>query len=190
MKQGDIKLFFRPAQPLSAAILALCVIATANFGGILSVLANRTQVDTSLLTTTTKAELERLSQNIIVSKLTLIIFWGAVGFIAYTLIWGFYNAAIEARNEAVMETSYTNKGHWFVAGLRAALIQIGLAAVLIGCLFLAARIVFPWSSLLAGILISQDFSWARLAFAIAGWGVLAINLLICWLVAKFMFTLH
>jgi hypothetical protein len=71
----------------------------------------------------------------IVSQITLITFWAAIGLVAYLLCWGVYNILIEARNEVTLTTAYTNRGnpHWRgpreTLGLKAAA-ALGLALMI------------------------------------------------------------
>ena len=46
----------------------------------------------------------------IINTVVIVIFWGGVGLIAYTIVWALINAFIEARNEIVVESEYANKG--------------------------------------------------------------------------------
>jgi hypothetical protein len=47
--------------------------------------------------------------NPITAQAALIIFWSAVGLVAYLACWSVYNLMIEARNEVTLQTEYTNK---------------------------------------------------------------------------------
>lgn len=45
----------------------------------------------------------------LVGQFAIIVFWAVVGLVAYLVVWLLNNAFIEARNEVIVDTSYTNK---------------------------------------------------------------------------------
>ncbi len=73
----------------------------------------------------------------------IVLFWGGVGLVAYTIVWSLINVAIEARNEVVLETTYTNRSD-FVSRLHTPLLQFALAIGLFVCLFLTAKYALPF----------------------------------------------
>lgn len=83
----------------------------------------------------------------IVSWTTIALFWGTVGLVVYTLFWlasAFFTAA---RNELMVETSFTNRGH-FQNRIRIPLIKILLLIGIVTTLLLTVKWLGPfWSNL-------------------------------------------
>lgn len=79
----------------------------------------------------------------IMHTFVIVAFWSAVGLVAYTIVWSMINVLIEARNEVVLETAYTNKAT-FISRAKTPLVQLALAAALFIGLFASARYVLPF----------------------------------------------
>ena len=82
----------------------------------------------------------------IFNTITLIVFWIAVGLLAYSILYWVYNVFSEARNEVIVERDYVNhqskeeKKKWPV-------IELGLFAGLIVLALLTLGMLFPiWNS--------------------------------------------
>jgi len=78
----------------------------------------------------------------ILNTITLIVFWVAVGLLAYAVLFWAYNIFTEARNEVVVEQEYTNRlsnknGKAWPA------IEIGLLAGLVVLAILTLAVLFP-----------------------------------------------
>src|SRR5207253_1444341 len=96
---------------------------------------------------TYQRHLDQLSNVAAINKFVIALFWSGLGLVAYTLVWGVSNVVIEARNEVVLETEYTNKGSLW-RRLVVPMAQAGLALVLLGLLLAEAKWIFPmWISL-------------------------------------------
>ncbi len=72
-----------------------------------------------------------LSNYPIINTIVIVIFWGGVGLIAYTIVWALINAFIEARNEIVVESEYANKGPIWPR-LEVPMLKSALLALLLG----------------------------------------------------------
>lgn len=79
----------------------------------------------------------------IIHTAVIVAFWSGVGLVAYTIVWSVINVMIEARNEVVLETEYTNKSA-FAQRIRTPLLQLALATGLFSGLLLSAKWVFPF----------------------------------------------
>jgi len=79
----------------------------------------------------------------IIHTAVIIGFWSGVGLVAYTIVWSIINVMIEARNEVVLETEYTNKSA-LAQRIRTPLLQLALAAGLFVGLLVGAKWVFPF----------------------------------------------
>ena len=84
-----------------------------------------------------------VSDSPIIHFAVIFAFWGGVGLVAYTIVWSMINVMIEARNEVVLETEYTNKSA-LAQRLRTPLLQLALAAGLFAGLLASAKWVFPY----------------------------------------------
>lgn len=78
----------------------------------------------------------------ILNTITLIVFWVAIGLLAYAVLYWAYNIFTEARNEVVVEQEYTNRlsnknGKAWPA------IEIGLLAGLVVLAILTLAVFFP-----------------------------------------------
>jgi hypothetical protein len=113
-------------------------------------------------------------QSDIASSVALVSFWAAVGLVAYLVCWGGYNIFVEARNEAIIETQYTNHPlHW-----RGPLQTLGLK-MLFGLLLLLYCMNFQyalafWLAMTAPIL--DHFGIGSVVLALGGVLGLALQL--------------
>ena len=95
-------------------------------------------------------QLASVTNSPIVHTVVIVAFWSAIGLVAYTIVWSLVNVLIEAKNEVVLETAYTNKSA-FIQRARTPLLQLALASALFIGLLICAHIVFPF--------------WLRLAYS-------------------------
>jgi hypothetical protein len=131
-------------------------------------------------------ELSSLTQSPIVHTLVIVGFWSAVGLVAYTIVWSLINVLIEARNEVVLETEYTNKSA-FYDRVRVPMTQLALAIVLFVGLYLTAKLTFPfWLSLVYLALTAQSLGVMLLYLLLATLGA-AINIYAILLLAQLVF---
>lgn len=120
------------------------------------------------------ARLATLNNNVILNKLAIGLFWSVLGLVAYTLLWAAFNVIIEARNEVVVGTEFTNKAR-FAQRVKAPLTQISLAALLFIFLGVTGKLLLPlWLDLFhTGVLTIPN--WHGLITTIAAVIGLAAN---------------
>ncbi len=108
--------------------------------------------------------LANVTNNGLSHTVVIIFFWSLIGLLAYTVVWSLINVTIEARNEVVLQTEYVNRSG--IAGrLKAPLLQITLAVILVVLLIVSAKLIFPfWLDLFYS------------ALTLPGWGSLVIDL--------------
>ena len=99
-------------QALGAVFVALGVLVVVQSQDILA----RFGISDDAIMSTRHQLVDRFNvilQSDIASSVALVSFWAAVGLVAYLVCWGGYNIFVEARNEAIIETQYTNHPlHW------------------------------------------------------------------------------
>ncbi|HSX14583.1 MAG TPA: hypothetical protein VLE72_01575 [Candidatus Saccharimonadales bacterium] len=123
----------------------------------------------------------------LVHTLVIVLFWSAVGLVAYTVVWSLVNVVIEARNEVVLETEYTNHGA-FWGRLRVPAMQLGLAIAMIAGLFISSKFIVPyWLDLVSTGLAASAmwlsvsyFAIAVLGGAVNLYGLLLLGQLVFW----------
>jgi len=111
-------------------------------------------------------QLASITSSPIIHTLVIVAFWSGVGLVAYTVVWSLINVAIEAKNELVLETAYTNKSA-FAQRVKTPLLQLGLAAGLFIGLLFAAHVIFPFWMRLAASAISTQSITTSLGYAVA-----------------------
>lgn len=79
----------------------------------------------------------------IVSWITIILFWGTVGLGVYTLFWLGMAFFTVARNELIVETAFSNRGH-FQERIRVPLIRLLLVGAFLAAVGLTVRYVAPF----------------------------------------------
>lgn len=65
-----------------------------------------------------------------INTVVIVVFWGGVGLVAYTIVWALINALIEIRNDIVVETEYANKGPFWTR-VKPPLLKAGLLITLL-----------------------------------------------------------
>lgn len=116
----------------------------------------------------------------VVSWATIILFWGTVGLGVYTLFWLGMAFITAARNEVVVETAFSNRGH-FQDRVRVPLIKLLLIGGIILSLFLTVRFGLPmgvglFSSGLYQLFVNIPAGIALISVAILG-GMITIYIL-------------
>jgi hypothetical protein len=150
------------AQLLWSLVLALGILVLSQSEPIL----NRLGITGSAITTV-QQQFESHSavvlRSYLLSQAAVVVFWAAVGLVAYLLCWGAYNVLIEARNEVTLNTAYTNRGHW-----RGPWQTLGLKMIAAIGLILSIAALPPGLSLwiLKGSEFLLTFSPASVAWAI------------------------
>lgn len=133
-------------------------------------------------------QLARLTDSGLSHTVVIVVFWSLIGFIAYTLIWGSINIMIEARNEVVVESTYTNKGARRLR-VQAIVWQLATAIILVSFLLLSALVLSPIWIQLFGYWFLQPFSWLVLVEAIGAIVGASANLYVLWMLMQLVFAL-
>lgn len=126
---------------LSYFVLSVAFLVASSFKAILLAFSH----DSAATLQTFSGAVAAYGNNVIVSWLTIILFWGTVGLAVYTLFWlamAFFTAA---RNELIVETAFSNRGH-FWAKVRVPLIKLAMLGAIGLVLATSVRYVAPFSS--------------------------------------------
>jgi hypothetical protein len=132
--------------------------------------------------------LSRVTNGPIIHTAVIVAFWSGVGLVAYTIVWSFINVMIEARNEVVLETEYTNKAA-LTQRMRTPLAQLALAAGLFGGLIACAKWVFPFWLDLAATAISTAQIWKASVMLLAPIFGIALTIYLLILLGQLVFWL-
>jgi hypothetical protein len=114
-----------------------------------------------------QAEISRYLDNNFTHTLVIVLFWGLIGLIAYTLVWLVTNALINARNDIVVETEYANKGAT-TRRVQTNIERFALASLLLAVIGLTALVLVPfWLGAFTTFIISPvsllGITWAIVA---------------------------
>lgn len=139
-------------------ILAACIIlGVLNIRPLLQAVAN-TQPNVSGEFSRMITEQISLYGNLpIVNWITIVLFWGVVGLGVYTLFWLGMAFLTAARNEVIVETAFSNRGH-FQDKVRVPLIKLILIGGIIVSLLTTVRYGIPFGSSLFAAGLYQIFS--------------------------------
>lgn len=111
-------------------------------------------------------QFQLFSESQIVKIASLVVFWGGVGLVAYSIIFSVYSLVTEARNETVVGEEYTNKANR-KSRLQVDLIQAGLLAGIVALGLLSLNITFPlWIGLMTQGIIGLPTDWVSALFQI------------------------
>jgi len=128
--------------------ISLSFLVISNWQNILNVLNNSVARGTPV-TVGLPNYLRYYTDNQIVSWLTIIIFWGTVGLAIYTLFWLVMAFFTAARNELIVETAFSNRGH-FWDKVRVPMIKLVMLVCVAVMILVTLRIGAPvWSELFA-----------------------------------------
>jgi hypothetical protein len=190
LKVAQLRKIIVPSPPQAAACLVMSVgIMAAVYADTIGArFSGKITITDEALKATLKSQFDQFLNSEIIRTGTLILFWGAIGLIGYTIVWVLMNAIIEARNEVVIESSYTNRGS-FLRELERPLWQIGFGLILIIWLLLAFRFIYPIWLDWAGQFIAQPSQmqgWLMLAGAIAG---SSVSIYIAWTLGQIVYSL-
>ncbi len=152
--------------------IALVMLVAANWQALLAVVTQSESQTAGSFLNKVSEQLAIYGSLQLVSWITIILFWGTVGLGVYTLFWlamAFFTAA---RNELIVETAFSNRGH-FQERVRVPLIRLILSGALIAAVGLTIRYVAPFCSelFLAGaydIRQSLPLAILQIVAAIAG----------------------
>lgn len=167
-------------QALGSLTIALVVLVVLNWQLILSLISQSAYVPTDDVSKVLLDKLAQLSQLPHAANVSAGIFWAVVASLAYLVVLFIQNQLINAQNEVIIETEYTNeRGHRGYL-LRRVLTKLALIFLIIGCLWLTFIKLLPiWVSLTGqGIDPLQPLAWW---WALAGLAATAINVYIIWM---------
>lgn len=129
--------------------LAIGYLVAANIQTIAKVLSGNQNTDSAQLAQQIGSQLAVYGDLQIVSWATIVLFWGAVGLGVYTLFWLAMAFFTTARNELIVETAFSNRGH-FQDRIRVPLIKLLLLVGMILTLLLTVKWLGPfWANLFA-----------------------------------------
>jgi|GEM_PF-3431586 len=146
--------------------ISLALLVVSNWQNLLNVFNNSVTQGTPVMTGLPNY-LRYYTDNQIVSWLTIVIFWGTVGLAIYTLFWlamAFFTAA---RNELIVETAFSNRGH-FWDKVRVPMIKLVMLVCVAVITMITLRLGVPiWSELFASGLSHLGSSPILAAFQLA-----------------------
>ncbi len=168
------RLFIPSAQEvLIYTFVALVVLAAGNLTHLVTSLSGVQTVQISKLV---QGQLDALPHaNEVLGRLSLALFWIAVGAVLYILLWAVANAVILFHNQRVYKTGYThpsliNHSHWAAAASRAV---FRVAVLLLGLFYINTLINFlvPLGINLSRLFIDtfpKGTAWLAGAIAVGG----------------------
>jgi hypothetical protein len=106
-------------------------------------LANLSALSSDAIRTQYQHQLASLSHIAGLQNGFIAVFWAGIGLVIYLVYLGLSNALVELRNEVVIRTSYQHAGS-LVAQLSRPLLQLILAAALLGATFATLTITVPF----------------------------------------------
>lgn len=131
------------------------------------------------LTQSVQSQVSLYADNAIVGYATLILFWGMVGLGAYTLYWLVMAFFTAARNELIVETAFSNRGH-FWDKVKVPMIKLTFLGCIGGMVLLILRVIAP--------VISDLFVRAITNIFTASLAVAGLEIVVC--ILGFMFAMH
>lgn len=128
---------------------AIGYLVAVNIQTITKVLSGNQGADSAELARQIGSQLAMYGDLQIVSWATIVLFWGAVGLGVYTLFWLAMAFFTTARNELIVETAFSNRGH-FQDRIRVPLIKLLLLGGGLILLLLTINWLAPfWANLFA-----------------------------------------
>lgn len=125
------------------------------------------------------------------NTITLVVFWLAVGLVAYSVLYWLYNIYSEVKNEVIVEKEYvSNKPN--AERKRWPIIEIGLFAALVVLAILTLAILFPvWNSWFINFVfaIPGDL-WGAVVYLIGSAAGITINIYLFKVVISLMLVLE
>ncbi len=138
---------------------------------------------TPYLNTGKQIELSNLNSFAIVRLTVQGAFWAIVGLCAYVIYLGLINAFVEARNEVVVTTEFTNKGK-NTTWINTFKWQFMLLGVLILALWITAAFGFDWWFSMMAKLVIGGVSASHIVGALVSVLGLAANVYVLWVLAE------
>ncbi|HSX48336.1 MAG TPA: hypothetical protein VLF41_02435 [Candidatus Nanoarchaeia archaeon] len=133
-------------------------------------------------------QLGKVSQLAATDLIVKAVFFAGIGLIAYVIFLAISNVIIEARNEVVIETEYTNKGQ-ADSRVRRPFMQIVTAVMLFVVLLASAQLILPlWLNSFQSFLLNVP-SPASFILLVVGLVGLAVNIYTIWSIAQIVFAI-
>ena len=165
---------------MSYFVLAVTLLVLSNWKNILNAI-NQNAVDSQPFLQALPGYISAYTDNQIVSWLTIVLFWGTIGLAAYTVFWLGMAFVTAARNELIVETAFSNRGH-FWEKIRVPLIKLVMLIATAVAIMVTMRYGVPvWNDLFASGLyhLGAQTILGVVQFAIAIFGAMAnIHLII------------
>lgn len=168
LSKEDLHKIFVPTKKQIFLILAATLVIFAVFEANLIFLkfTQNTIFSNTALQDNFSLQFQMFSESQVVKIASLVVFWGGVGLVAYSIIYSVYSLVTEARNETVVGEEYTNKANR-KARLQVDLIQAGLLAGIVALGLLSLNVLFPlWISLMTQGIIGLPLDWIGALFQI------------------------
>lgn len=159
--------------------VALVALVAMNITTIIHGLNQTLQVDISVAQGM-QSQIQYYANNQLVSLTTIVLFWGMVGLGAYTLYWLVMAFFTAARNELIVETAFSNRGH-FWEKIKVPLIKLTFLGCLLGLIMLCLRILVPALGVMFGQGIANIFGGSYLIALIQCIGSVLVAMFILYL---------
>ena len=165
-----------PAAIVTYFVAAIVILLILNWTNLYQVITSTTGGDPKNLA----ASLKYYADNQIVSWVTIVLFWGTVGLAVYTLFWLGSAFITAARNELIVETAFSKRGH-FWDKIRVPLIKLVLIALTAIAIVASLRYGAPiWGGLGANaIFVFSTSIVSALGYVVGALFGTMINLYIC-----------
>lgn len=149
-------------------LFGLALLAVINFSVITLHFTQGTILSKSDVQASFASQLQAWFSAPILNMITLVVFWIAVGLLAYAVLYWVYNIITEARNEVVVEQEYTNRASK-TERKKWPIIEVGLLAGLVVLAILTLTVFFPiWNSLFIGAIYDIPTNWLGAVLGLAG----------------------
>lgn len=159
--------------------MALAGLVAINITTIIQGVNQTLQVDASIAQGM-QGQIQFYANNQIVSLATIILFWGMVGLGAYTLYWLVMAFFTAARNELIVETAFSNRGH-FWEKVKVPLIKLTFLGCLLGLTMLTLRLLVPILGEVFGQGIANLFGGSYVAAILQAVGSVLVATLVLYL---------
>lgn len=144
-----------PLQAISSLLVSVLLLAAVFRNHLIDVITGSSGVNPSELGLSYHDNLTKLTHIGFMPELTIGVFWAGVAVVGYILIIDLANLVIGLRNEVVVDTSFLNAGP-ATARVARLLIRFGIAIVFFLYLLVAAKLLLPvWTDLAGQAVLGQ-----------------------------------
>lgn len=164
-------------QVMGGVLLASLTFVMTYYLDIVTLLTGQSGINETVLRDTLGEQIGSFTGIGTVNTIVIVLFWSAVGLIAYTTVWFLASAYVNARNEVKVEKEYTNRGQ-LGSRMRIPLIKAGIILGLIILLSLTLKVLWPYwlgffGQFLANVQVNMLYS---LGYAVAAYAGALANL--------------